>query len=139
MTYRPLGARIVAYAAAVSLAVVFGAVAIELPPEIKAVFTVSQIGTLVVMFGVVLAILWGIARSMVRTGDAGVDILNGYRRHRVPWDQVVDVSLRAGAPWGTLTTTDDRELMILAIQGSDGQRARSAVWTLREQILQRRG
>lgn len=138
MRFRPLGARVVAYVAGTCLVVIFVAVAVELSPEIRDAFSVLQTGTLVLFLVAMLAILWGIARSRVDTDDEGIRVLNGYRAHRLSWDETVDVSLGRGAPWGTLTTVDDREVMLLGIQASDGRRATEAIWYIREQILEHR-
>lgn len=136
MTFRPVGARIVACVAGGCLVAIFGAVAIALSPEIRAVFTVLQSGTLALILLAMLAILYGIARCRVVTDEQGIEIVNGYRRHRVAWDEIVDVSLGRGAPWGTVTTKDDRTYMLMGIQASDGRRASEAVWYIREQILE---
>lgn len=138
MRFRPLGARIVAYVAGGCLLVIAGTVTVALSPEIRGSFTVLQTGTLVLFLAALLAVLWGIARSRVDTDDHGIRLVNGYRTHLLAWDEVVDVSLGRGAPWGTLTTTDDRSFMMLGIQASDGPRATDAIWSLREEILEHR-
>jgi len=138
MRFRPLGARIVAYVAGGCLVAMMVTVAIALSPEIRGQFTLPQTGTLVLFLLMLLAALWGIARSRVETDSRGVRITNGYRTHQVAWTESVDVSLGRGAPWGTLTTTDDRSLMMMGIQASDGRRAYDAIWTIREQIIEHR-
>ncbi|MGH3457797.1 PH domain-containing protein [Aeromicrobium sp.] len=124
-TYRPVGARIVAYGASVALGVVAVVVGMALPPEIT--FTVAELITLALTFLAFLAILHGIARSYVRVDDDGLEILNGYRRHRIPWAVMRGISMNRGAPWPTLVLHDDDRVMLFAIQGSDGKAANDAV------------
>lgn len=124
-TYRPVGARIVAYGASAVLLVVSVVVGVALPPEIT--FTVAELVTLALTLLAFLAVLHGIGRSYVRADDDGLEVLNGYRRHRVPWGVVRGISMNRGAPWPTLVLHDDDRLMLFAIQGSDGAAARAAV------------
>lgn len=139
MTIRSIGARIVAYVAGACLVAIFVAIAVALPPEIREAFTVSQVVTLVLMLLATLAVLVGIARSSVQAGADGVQVLNGYRRHHVPWSQIRGIGFGRGSPWATLVLDDDRSIMMLAIQGSDGQRARDAVSQLRQDLAAHQG
>ena len=50
------------------------------------------------------------------------------------WAQIVAVRLPQGAPWATLDLADGTTVSVLAIQGSDGDRARDAVRALRSLI-----
>ena len=61
-------------------------------------------------------------------------MVNGYKRHVYDWAQVVAVRLPQGAPWATLDLADGTTMSVLAIQGSDGDRARAAVRGLRTLI-----
>ena len=131
-TFRPGGARIVAYAVAVVIAVMTVVVGVALPSDI--VFTPAELVTLAVMLFAVLVLLHGVGRSFVRAGDEGIDVLNGYRRHRVPWSQIEGFAMNSGAPWPTMVTKDDERVMLFAIQGSDGPYAREAVAYLRGRL-----
>ncbi len=124
-TYRPVGARIVAYGASVVLVVVSIVIGVALPPEIT--FTVAELITLALTLLAFLAVLHGIGRSFVRADDDGIEVLNGYRRHRIPWGVVRGISMNRGAPWPTLVLHDDDRVMLFAIQGSDGASAQAAV------------
>ncbi len=137
MTVRPVGARVVAYVAGGCLIAMFAVIAVALSPEVRSGFTPSQVGTLVLMLAVVLAVLWGIARSTVRTDESGIHIRNGYRSHHVPWADARTVSFGGGTPWGVLETVDGASIAMIAIQGSDGQYARTAVQLLRTEIVAR--
>ena len=129
-TFRPGGARIVAYAVAVIMLVLTAVIAFALPDEIY--FTTAETVTLWIIIVAVLALLHGIGRSVVVAGEEGVAVVNGYRRHDISWHEIEGFAMNEGAPWPTLVTTDDERVMLFAIQGSDGGRyAREAVAYLR--------
>jgi hypothetical protein len=131
-TYRPVGARIVAYGGCVALITVTIVIGIALPPEI--VFTPFELVTLAFTLLAVLAVLHGIGRSYVRVDDDGLEVLNGYRRRRIPWGVMRGVSMNRGAPWPTLVLHDDERVMLFAIQGTDGDAASDAVQDLVRRI-----
>jgi len=131
-TFRPGGARIVAYAVAVIMLVLTAVIAFALPDEIY--FTTAETITLWIIIVAVLALLHGIGRSVVKATDEGVEVLNGYRRHHVAWTDIEGFAMNTGAPWPTLVTTDDERVMLFAIQGSDGAYARQAVDYLRGRV-----
>ena len=131
-TYRPMGARVVAYGGCVALIAVTIVVGIALPPEIT--FTPFELVTLAFTLLAMLAILHGIGRSYVRVDDTGLEVLNGYRRRRIPWGVMRGISMNRGAPWPTLVLHDDERVMLFAIQGSDGHAASDAVQDLVRRI-----
>jgi hypothetical protein len=133
-TYRPVGARIVAYGVAAALIVVSFAIAAAMPKNV--VFTGGQIGTLLIILLGILAALHGIGRSFVRADDTGLDILNGYRRHHIAWSEVRALVMKKGAPWPTvvLKGPDERHVILFAIQGSDGDAASRAVADLAKRL-----
>ena len=61
-------------------------------------------------------------------------MVNGYRKRQYEWSQVIGVSLRRGAPWGTLDLSDGTTVSLIGVQGSDGARARKAVREIRAAI-----
>lgn len=133
-TYRPVGARIVAYGVGLALVVVTVAIAMAMPDNV--VFTGSQIATLGLILGGILAGLHGIGRSFVRVDDAGLDIRNGYRRHQIAWTEVRALVMKRGAPWPTLVLKgpEERHVILFAIQGSDGDAASRAVAELAQHL-----
>lgn len=131
-TFRPGGARVVAYAVAVIMLVLTAAIAFALPDDIY--FTTPETVTLWIIIVATLVLLHGIGRSLVRATDDGVEVLNGYRRHQVPWSDIEGFALNTGAPWPTLVTKDDERVMLFAIQSSDGRYARQAVDYLRGRL-----
>lgn len=131
-TFRPGSTRIVAYAVAVIMLVLTVVIALALPDEIY--FTTAETITLWLIIGAVLVLLHGIGRSYVKATDEGVEVLNGYRRHMVPWSDIKGFAMNTGAPWPTLVTLDDERVNLFAIQGSDGSYAREAVTYLRGRL-----
>ena len=128
-TFRPGGARIVAYVVAFLMLVFTAVIGFALPSS--ASFTWAENLTLAVVILAVLVLLHGIGRSCVRVDDTGVRVLNGYRTHVVPWSQIEGFAMNTGAPWPTMVTTDDERIILFAIQGSDGPYAREAMAYLR--------
>ena len=61
-------------------------------------------------------------------------VVNGYRRHEYDWPQIVAARLPPGAPWVTLDLADGETASVLAIQGSDGNRARIALRELKSLV-----
>lgn len=126
-TYRPIGARIVAYGVGAALVAVSVAIAMAMPAEV--VFTGSQVVTLLLILVGVLTVLHGIGRSYLKASDSGLEIRNGYRHHQVAWSEIRAIAMKRGAPWPTLVLKgpDERHIMLFAIQGSDGDAASRAV------------
>jgi hypothetical protein len=131
-TFRPGSTRIVAYAVAVIMLVLTVVIALALPDDIY--FTTAETITLWLIIGAVLVLLHGIGRSYVKATDEGVEVLNGYRRHMVPWSDIKGFAMNTGAPWPTLVTLDDERVNLFAIQASDGSYAREAVTYLRGRL-----
>jgi hypothetical protein len=132
--YRPLGVRIMALAMG---ALLVGAIAffwVSLPASVRAQFSFGQRVTLILVFGSMLAFMYGIARSAIRADRDGVRIVNAYRVRRLEWAQIVHVRLQPGDPWAVLDIDDGTTVKALAIQGSDGRRARLATQRLRRLV-----
>jgi hypothetical protein len=99
--------------------------------EVRGVFTWPERLTLVGIGVAVVVSLWALSRSkVVATGDRVV-VVNGFRRRELEPAQIVAVTLPEGAPWATLDLADGTAVAAMGIQGSDGQRARTAVRELR--------
>jgi hypothetical protein len=101
------------------------------PASVRDNTSVSQRLTLL-GFGVLAAVLLhALMRCRVEAYAEHVVVVNGYRRRELAWPQVLAVSLPAGAPWATLDLADGTTISAMGIQGSDGDRARTAVQELR--------
>ncbi|MDQ4084758.1 MAG: PH domain-containing protein [Actinomycetota bacterium] len=132
--YRPLGIRLMA---AVMGTLMVGALAffwVALPGSVRDQFSLEQRVTLLLIFATMLAFLYGIARSAIRADDAGLRIVNVYKVRRLEWAQVVHVRLQPGDPWAVLDIDDGTTVKAMAIQGSDGRRARRATEHLRDLV-----
>ena len=134
VTYRPLGARVVAAVAGLSLSAIMLVLWVVMPDDVRATFTWLQTGTLLLFWAAVLAVLYGIARTRVRSDSAGISVLNGYRWHHLAWAQVVAISLPVGAPWAVIDAADGSVVAVMALQATDGDRARRAVADLRRRV-----
>jgi hypothetical protein len=113
------------------LIVLLVAVWIGFGPSLRAKFTTLQLGTLGFLGLLALSVWFALMRSRVTATEAGVTIVNGYKRRDFDWAQVLTVSLRRGAPWATADLSDGETVSLMGIQGSDGPRAISAVRELR--------
>lgn len=131
-TFRPGGARVVAYAVAVIMLVITAVIAWALPEDIY--FTTAETVTMWLIILAVLVLLHGVGRSYVRASDEGVEVRNGYRTHVVAWADIEGFALNSGAPWPTLVTKDDERVNLFGIQSSDGKYAREAVGYLRGRL-----
>jgi hypothetical protein len=133
-TYRPGGARIVAYGVGVVMMVVTAAIGVAMPDFV--VWTGPQLVTLGLIGLGILTVLHGIGRSFVRVSDEGLTILNGYRRHEVDWTDIQAIVMKRGAPWPTalLKGADEKQIILFAIQGSDGAVARRAAEDLAKRV-----
>jgi len=131
-TFRPGGSRIVAYAVALIMIVLTTVIGVALPSYVE--FTPFELATLAAILIAILALLHGVGRSFVRASDEGIEVLNGYRRHRVAWSDVTGFAMNDGAPWPTMVYGDDERVILFAIQRSDGPYAREAMTYLRERL-----
>lgn len=136
-TWRPFGARMAGTVFGGMLLILVVAVWILLGADVRARFTPYQRATLV-LFGLMAFAAWfALVRSRVTATPEGLTVVNGYRRRDFEWAQVLAVSLRRGAPWAGLDLSDGTSVSVMAIQGSDGGRAVSAVRALRRLIDER--
>jgi len=129
--YRPLGIRLMA---AVMGSLLVGALAViwaAMPASVREQFSISQRLTLVLIFVAMLTFLYGIARCAIHADADGLRIVNVFRKRRLEWAQVVHIRLQPGDPWAVLDVDDGTTIKAMAIQGSDGRRARRATAQLR--------
>jgi hypothetical protein len=133
-TWRPRGVRVVLWVLGALLIALVVAVWIGIGEDIRAQFTPLQRATLVLMGVLLFATYNGLVRCRVTGTDEGLTVVNGYRKRRYEWSQVIGLSLRRGAPWATLDLSDGTSVSVVGIQGSDGDRARRAVREIRAAI-----
>ena len=107
---------------------------LTLPTHLRALFTVSQVLTLLAVLVALVGVIGLVACSTVRADRDGVRVRNGLRVHRLGWDRVYRVLFRNGDPWATLligNADDPDRVVLLGVQRSDGDRAVRAVAELR--------
>ena len=126
-----MGVRFAVIGFGVMLLVVCAAAWFGFDDATRAKFNILQRLTLLVMGGGFAVIGWALGRARVTAEQASLVVVNGFRTHRLEWEQVLGVHLPAGAPWATLDLADGTSLSAMGIQGSDGQRARRQVVELR--------
>ena len=130
-TWRPFGARIAASVGGACLLIVCLVAWFGLSAEMQAQFTPFQKLTMVGLFGIGFLAWFALVRSRVVAEKERLVVVNGYRTHVYEWAEVVSITLVRGAPWATLDLSDGTTMSALAIQASDGDRARVAVRQLR--------
>ena len=135
-TWRPFGARIAGTVLGGMLLVLAITVWIAWGADVRARFTVFQRSTLVFLGLLAFACWYALVRSRVTAAEHGVTVVNGYRRREFEWSQVVSINLRRGAPWAGLDLSDGTSISMVAIQGSDGDRAIRAVRELRRLVAE---
>jgi hypothetical protein len=135
--YRPFGARIAAAVAAFVLVAISAFIWLALPHSVRATFGLAERATLVAIFVAVLAVLNAMFRTSAEADEAGLTVTNGYVRRRFTWPEVVRISLGANRPWALIDLADGSTLSVMAIQGSDGDRATRATRELARVILER--
>ena len=133
-TWRPFGVRIAVVVFGGGLLVLCAVVWLLLGDDIRSQFTPFQRGTLIFIGLLLFAAYNSLTRSKVIATVEGLTVVNGYRRRTYEWSQLIGISLRRGAPWGTLDLSDGTTISLIAIQGSDGARARRAVREIRAAI-----
>lgn len=133
-TWRPLGVRLAVLFFGGMLLVICTFAWLGFDPSVRARFTLFQRSTIVALGLLYAAVGYALARSRVVAQETGLTVVNGFKRHVYEWAEVVAVRLPQGAPWATLDLADGTTVSVLAIQGSDGDRARDAVRGLRSLI-----
>jgi hypothetical protein len=99
--------------------------------ETQAKFSWLQRATVLALGLFAFALWFALVRSRVVAEAERLVVVNGYRRREFDWAQLVAVRLPPGAPWVTLDLADGTTVAAMGIQGSDGDRARTAVRQLR--------
>jgi len=130
-TWRPLGPRIAGITAFSVVVVAMLFLWLSFDDATRASVTPFQRGTVFAIGVLAFITMYALVRCRAVATDEGLVVVNGYRRHHYAWEEIVAVRLPLGAPWVTLDLADGLTVSVLAIQGSDGQRARVALRELR--------
>ncbi|PWN02765.1 hypothetical protein DJ010_10110 [Nocardioides silvaticus] len=130
-TWRPFGPRIAAALFAVVLIGGFAWLWFSFDDYTRGQVSGLQRATVILFVGGGVALLNGLARSRISASEAGLVVVNGYRKRTLEWAQVVRVSMPPGAPWPKLDLDDGTTISAMGIHASDGGRAQSQVAELR--------
>jgi hypothetical protein len=133
-TWRPFGVRPVGLIAGLGLLAVCVAAWIALGEDIRSRFTPFQKGTLLALGCLGAAVWYALLRSRLSASADDVAVVNGFRARHYDWAQIVAVRLRRGAPWAEMDLSDGTTIPVMAIQGSDGDRAKNAVREFRRTL-----
>lgn len=87
-------------------------------------------GGLAVLIAAAILIL--LTRPRVRVGPAGIQVRNVVEERLIPWPDVVDVSFPMGRRWARVDLEAYEYVPLVAVQAVDGERAVSAMDTMRE-------
>ena len=120
--YRPnLGRKIpLLLAAMVFVLTLFAAILQSGGPLFSYVWRVS----IPVVSAIVVLVLLLVARPRLEISEKNLVVVNILQRHRLEWSQVLAVRFARDAPWASLDLADGTRLNLMAIQNSDGSRAR---------------
>jgi hypothetical protein len=130
-TWRPFGVRLAGAALGGGLLVICLFAWIGLPADVRDEFTLFQRSTLVVLGLLAFSAWFALVRSRAVATTEGLTVVNGYRTRVFEWAELVAIHLPPGAPWAVLDLADGTTCPVMAIQGSDGARARQALVELR--------
>jgi hypothetical protein len=139
---RPHRVRVITIIATLALCIMTAIGWFLLPKEIRALFTVSQLLTLLGVLALLVFGMMALASSYVRADPTGLRIRNGLRSYAVPWGRVHKIILRPGDPWAQLLMLpadgrpfeadfDAEKRQLMGIQAVDGRLATAAVDELR--------
>jgi hypothetical protein len=138
-TWRPLGVRLAGLIFGAALLLVCAFAWFGLDAEIRAKFSGVQRATVVGLGLMFFAAGYALGRSRVVAEAGRLVVVNGYRRREFEWAEVLAVHLPPGAPWAVLDLADGTSAPAMGIQGSDGDRARTAVRELRSVVSRMAG
>ena len=133
-TWRPIGPRIAVLLLGVVLVGGFAWLWLSFDEATQATVSGLQKATVIFFVALGLGLMNGLARSRITATEAGIVVVNGYRKRELEWAQVVAVHLPPGAPWPTLDLDDGTAISAMGIHASDGDRAQRQVRELRALI-----
>ncbi|MGW4499838.1 PH domain-containing protein [Micromonospora sp. NPDC004336] len=134
ISLRPRRIRVVCWASAVVLLVVFSLVATSLTGETGNGYGSFQRGDQIAMVGLGVFGALGFllfTRPRVEADVRGVRVRNIIGSYELPWEVVRGVRFDRGAPWASLELHDDDLLPMVALQAADKELAVEGVRALR--------
>lgn len=133
-TWRPFGVRIAVVGFGLMLLVVCAAAWFGFDDSVRERFNVLQRITVLLMGAGLATGGWALGRARVTAATESLVVVNGFRTRTLAWAEVVAIHLPDGAPWATLDLADGTTISAMALQGSDGRRARDGVRQVRALI-----
>ncbi|PIF04877.1 MAG: hypothetical protein CSA63_00355 [Propionibacterium sp.] len=126
-TYRPRLSAITGVVLSVVLVVVTVWFWIAVGPEIRALATVGQIATLVLIFGALIFGMLMLGGSRVTVTKDGIRYRNWVRTFELGWGEIAGFRFRPSDPWAyvILPGPEEPRKALLAIQSADGAYGRS--------------
>lgn len=137
--YRPLGSRIVAAVAAVSIVAVVVLLWVMLPASSQNDFGPLQRVVIAAFFVLIVVGLYGLFRTRAVANESGLRVINGFRSHFLEWTQMVAISLTPSRAWALIDLDDGTTVSVMALQTADGARATRLVRELADLISHRSG
>jgi len=120
--YRPnLGRKIPLLLAFLVLALTIFAVIVQPGGEF---FSYVWRVTMPVVSAIVILALLLVARPHLKISKEELIVVNMFNRRHLKWSQILAVRFAKDAPWASLDLADGTRLNLMAVQNSDGQRAR---------------
>ncbi len=132
-TWRPLGTRL-AGLFFFGLLVLVSALAWISLGDLRGRFSTASTAIVLLIYLALALVVHSLVRCRVVADQGTLTVVNGYRTHRFAWPELVTVTMPEGAPWAVLDLADGTAVGLLAVQASDGDRARDAVRALRALI-----
>ena len=81
--------------------------------------------TMPAVSAIVILVLLLVARPRLELSTSGLLVVNILHQRRLAWSQIISVRFAQDAPWASLDLADGSRLILMAIQNSDGARARA--------------
>ncbi|TDC28313.1 PH domain-containing protein [Micromonospora sp. 15K316] len=134
ISLRPRRIRVVCWASAAVLVVVFALVATSLHGPTGDGYGTFQRGDQLAMVGLGIfgaLVLLVFTRPRVEADTRGVRVRNLVGSYELPWEVVRGVRFDRGAPWASLELHDDDLLPMIALQAADKELAVEGVRALR--------
>ncbi len=138
-TWRPRKTRIFCYAIAAGLVLAMAVVAVILPDDGARAWNLPSRIALFAVSIPMAAFLHRHADVRIIATDAGVEVVNLFRRHRLQWGEVLAVRLRRGDPWAYLDLSNGETIAAMGIQNSDGEAAPTAARQLAQLVHEKAG
>jgi len=138
-TWRPRRTRTVCYGISVVVVVVFTGVGVALPSSGGFVFTLGDRLALIACAAPICWFLHRHASVRVVATDAGLEVVNLFRRRSLLWGEVLAVRLHRGDPWAYIDLSDGETMACMGIQASDGPAAPAAARELAALVASRPG